>query len=65
MSTGNRQADVTVEQKLAELNLTPSQRHQALGAIKVAEDVVDVFQFFRALARRVAGAVTLKPSVRT
>jgi hypothetical protein len=65
MSTGNRQVGFNVEQKLAELNLTPSQRHQALGAIKVAEDVIDVVQFFSAFARRVAGAVSLKPSVRT
>ncbi len=64
MSTRDRQVEFNVEQKLADLNLTPSQRHQALGAIRVAEDLVEIFQYLGAAAKRVAGALSFKPSIR-
>jgi hypothetical protein len=65
MSNGNKQAVFNLEEKLNELNLTPSERANALGAMRVAEDAVEIFEVLRAAFKRVAGFVSLKPSVRT
>ena len=65
MSTGNRQVDFNIEEKLAELNLTRSQRAQARGAMEMASDVVDILQALTGALKRLAEAIALKPSVRT
>ena len=63
MTTGNK-VTFDLEQKLATMNLTPAQRTQALDAMRAAEDMVDFFQIVGAAAKRIAGAFSLKPSVR-
>ena len=40
MNTGNRIAAFNFEQRLADLNLSPAQRTQALDAMRAAEDMV-------------------------
>jgi hypothetical protein len=65
MSSGNRQIEFNIEEKLAELHLTPSQRDEARGAVEMANDVVDVLQALTRAVKRLAEAVSLKPSVRT
>jgi hypothetical protein len=64
MTTGNRKATFDLEQKLATMNLSPAQRTQALDAMRAAEDMVDFIQTVGAAAKRIAGAFSLKPSVR-
>ena len=64
MSNGNKQAVFNLEAKLNELNLTPSERANALGAMRVAEDAVEIFEVLRAALKRVAGFISPKPSVR-
>ena len=64
MSTANRNVNLNLEDKLAKLNLTPAQRTQALGAMRAAEDMVDFLQTVGAVAKRIAGALSLKPSIR-
>jgi len=65
MSNGNRQASFNIEEKLATLHLTPSQRSEARDAVRVGEDFVEVMETLIKLAKRLAVAVSLKPSVRT
>jgi hypothetical protein len=65
MSTGNRQAAFNIEEKLAELQLTPSQRAQARNAMAIASGVVDILQALTGALKRLAEAIALKPSVRT
>jgi len=65
MSTGNRQAAFNFEEKLADLHLTSTQRNDAAGAARVAEGVIEVAEFLAGLVKRLAEAVSLKPSVRT
>ena len=64
MTTGNREVTFDFEQKLATMNLTPSQRTQALDAMRAAEDMVEFFQTVGTAAKRIAGAFSLKPSIR-
>lgn len=64
MSYGKQTTEFNIEQKLNELNLTPSQREQAVSAMKVAVDAVDIFDAIAGAVKRVAGAIMLKPSVR-
>ncbi len=65
MSTGNRQATFNFEEKLAGLTMTPTQRSEARGAMRVAEGFFEVAEFLSGLVKRLAEAVSLKPSVRT
>lgn len=64
MTTGNRKAMFTIEEKLANLNLSPAQRTQALGAMRVAEDMVDLLQTLGNAVKRIAGAFAPKSSIR-
>jgi hypothetical protein len=63
MNTGNRPV-FNFEQKLADLNLSPAQRTQALDAMRAAEDMVQFFETVGAAVKRVAGVFSLKPSMR-
>lgn len=65
MGNGNRQAEFNVEARLAELKLNPVQRLHAQSAFRAAEDWVGVFQALTAALKRIAAAMSLKPSVRT
>jgi hypothetical protein len=64
MSTGNQKSEFNLEEKLGQLNLTPSQREHAVGAMRVATDAVEVVAAITAAVKRIAGALSLKPSVR-
>jgi len=64
MSTGKQNVEFNLEEKLGQLNLTPSQREQAVGAMRVATDTVEVVAAISAAVKRIAGALFLKPSVR-
>lgn len=64
MSNGNNHEGFDLEQKLNELNLTPAQRDHAVSALRVATDAVDVIEAITGAFKRVAGAMSLKPSVR-
>jgi hypothetical protein len=63
MNTGNRTA-FNFEQKLADLNLSPAQRTQALDAMRAAEDMVQFIESIGAAFKRVFGAFSLKSGVR-
>jgi hypothetical protein len=52
------------EQKLADLNLSPAQRTQALDAMRAAEGMVDFLEAVGTAVKRVAGVFSLKPGVR-
>jgi hypothetical protein len=65
MTTGNRKVDLNLEEKLAQLNISPIDRARALSAMKAAEDMVDFFGALRMAFKRIAGAFSLRPSVRT
>ena len=64
MSNGNNQEGFDLELKLNELNLTAAQRDHAVSALRVATEAVDVIQAITGALKRVAGAMSLKPSVR-
>jgi hypothetical protein len=64
MTTGNRKVDLNLEEKLAQLNISPIDRARALSALKAAEDMVDFFEALRTVFKRIAGAFSLRPSVR-
>lgn len=64
MHTTNRQEALNFAEKLAELNLTPSQREQALGAMKTADLFVDAVLAVAGGLRRIAEALALKPSLK-
>lgn len=64
MSNGKQQAVFNLEIKLNELNLTPSQREHAVSAMRIATDAVEVFDAVAGAIKRIAGAMSLKPSVR-
>ena len=64
MTTRNRTVDLNIEKKLAELNLTPSQRARAISAMRSAEDLVDFLDSLGAMVKRVAAAFSPKPSIR-
>lgn len=64
MSNGKQIDDFNLEARLNELNLTPSQRQHAVSAMRVASDAVEVFDALSGLVKRIAAAVSLKPSVR-
>ena len=64
MTTGNRKVDLNLEEKLAQLNISPIDRARALSALKAAEDMVDFFAALRTAFKRIAGAFSLRPSVR-
>ncbi|MCC6533736.1 MAG: hypothetical protein IT531_14405 [Burkholderiales bacterium] len=64
MSNGKSHLGFNVEDKLNELDLTPSQRAQAVGAMKVAEDVVEIVEALAQAVKRIAAVVSLKPSIR-
>ena len=64
MSNGNKQVEFNLEQKLNELNLTPSERANAIGAMRVAEDAIELVELVQTAARRVAGLFAFKPSIR-
>lgn len=65
MSTGDRQVEFNIEEKLAELKLTPAQRAEALASVRIAQTAVELVARARAALRRFAELVALKPSVRT
>ncbi len=65
MNTGIRQATFNIEEKLANIHLTQSQQSQARDAFRMAADVVEVMEFLVGAVKRLAEAVSLKPSVRT
>jgi len=65
MSNGNKQVEFNIEDKLNEVRLTPSERANAIGAMRVAEDAVEIVAVLRAAVKRVAGFISPKPSVRT
>jgi len=65
MSNGIRQAAFNIEEKLATLRMTPSQRTQARDAVRAGEDFVEVMEVLVGLFKRLAVAMSLKPSVRT
>jgi hypothetical protein len=65
MSTGNRKAAAfNLEQKLADLNLSPAQRIRAIDAMQAAEDMVDFLETVGAAIKRIAGVFSLKPGIR-
>lgn len=64
MSYGKHQDEFNLEQKLNELNLTPSQRDHAVSAMKTASDAVEIIEAVTGAFKRVAGTMTPKPSVR-
>jgi hypothetical protein len=64
MNTGNRNAVFNLEQKLADLNLTPAQRARAIGSMRAAEDMVDFLGTVGAAIKRLVGVFSLKPSIR-
>ncbi len=64
MTTQTRTVDLNIEKKLAELNLTPSDHARAIGALRMAEDVVDFLDSLGAAFKRVAGIFSPKPSAR-
>lgn len=64
MSNGNSNEGFNLELKLNELNLTPAQRDHAVSALRVATDAVDIIEAVTGAIKRVAGAMSLKPSVR-
>ena len=65
MSNGNKRVEFKIEERLNEVRMTPSERADAIGAMRVAEDAVEIFEVLRAAIKRVAGFISLKPSVRT
>lgn len=64
MSNGKHIEDFNLEARLNELNLTPSQRQHAVSAMRVASDAVEVFDALAGAVKRIAAAMSLKPSVR-
>ena len=64
MSTGSKQVELNIEERLNELQMTPSERANAIGAMRVAEDAVELLEILVATVKRVAGFFSLKPSVR-
>lgn len=64
MSNGKQYDEFNLEQKLNELNLTPSQRDHAVSAMKIAVDAVEIVDAIASAVKRLAGAMSLKPSVR-
>jgi hypothetical protein len=64
MTTGHRKVDLNIEEKLAQINLSPSERAQALSALRLSEDMVNLFGTLAAGVRRIAGVFSLRPSVR-
>jgi hypothetical protein len=64
MSNGKQNQEFNLEARLNELNLTPAQRQQAVSAFRVASDAVEVFGAIAGAVKRIAGAMSLKPSVR-
>ena len=64
MSYGKNQAEFNLESKLNELHLTPSERANAIGAMRVAEDAADIAEALSAALKRIAGFMSLKPGVR-
>jgi len=64
MNTPNRQEAFNFAEKLADLNLTPSQRQQALGAMQTADLFVDAVLAVSGGLRRIAEALALKPSLK-
>lgn len=64
MTTGNRKAEFNIEEKLANINLTPADRQRALGAMRAAEDLVDFLDRLVAAGKRIAGVFSLKSGVR-
>ena len=65
MSSVKRQVEFNLEAKLAELNLTPAGRAEALAVARKAERIIAAFEWFGAALRRLTHAVALKPSLRT
>ena len=64
MSNGNKQVEFNLEQRLNELNLTPSERANAIGAMRVAEEAIELLEVVQTAVKRVAGLFALKPSIR-
>jgi hypothetical protein len=57
-------AALNFEQKLADLNLSPAQRTQALDAMRAAEGMVEFLETVGNAVKRIAGVFSLKPGVR-
>jgi hypothetical protein len=64
MTTGNRQADLNLETRLKEINLSPVQRNEAIAALRAADDIVEVVRAAVAGVKRITGVFSLRPSVR-
>lgn len=64
MSNGKKIEDFNLEARLNELNLTPSQRQHAVSAMRVASDAVEIYDAIAGMVKRIAIAMSLKPSVR-
>jgi len=65
MSSANRQVEFNIETKLAELNLTPAARADALAVARQAEKVIAAVEWVFAALKRLTHAMALKPSLRT
>lgn len=64
MSNGNRQASFNIEERLADIHLTASQQSEVRHAVGMGKDFAEIVETFVKLAKRLAVAVSLKPSVR-
>jgi len=65
MATGNRQEDFNIEEKLANLRLTPSQRIEAVAALRTAETAVRMIEAVMGGMRRMAELLALKPGLKS
>lgn len=61
----DRQTDFDLESRLADVNITPSERAYALAAAERAEILVTTVQRIAAAFKRLTETTALKPSVRT
>ena len=65
MSSTDRQFDLDLERRLADVHLTPGERADALAAAERAEILVATVQRIAAAFKRMTATTALKPSVRT
>ena len=65
MSNTNRHVEFDLESRLAQVNLTPGERADALAAAERAELLVTTVQRIAAAFKRLTDAMALKPTVRT
>lgn len=65
MSNADRSIVFDLQAKLAEVNLSPGERADALAAADRAEVLVNTVQRIGAALKRLTATMALKPSVRT